>query len=145
MHVLDLRTGLGFHLDDDVERRALVATGVLAIRLGRYALVALPSRVELPETRPAPEIVDAPRMPTHADALPGARRKGSAAYSSVTTLPPAPQLDDIARDAAAPGHGKVTLRAARRVGHAWSCRTRRSRPACSWVARNGARRACARC
>src|ERR1019366_755865 len=50
LRVLDLRTGLGFHLDDDTERRALVATGPLALRVGRYALVAIPSRAELPET-----------------------------------------------------------------------------------------------
>ena len=107
VRVLDLRTGLGFHLDDDVERRAVVATGVLAMRLGRYALLALPSRVELPAERPAPEIVEAARMPTAGFGPPEPIRSSR---SSIRCLPPAPRLDDIARDVAAPGHGKVTLR-----------------------------------
>jgi hypothetical protein len=109
VRVLDLRSGLGFHLDDDLERRAVVATGVLAMRLGRYALVALPSLVDLPETRPAPEIVEARRMPSTAPGL-GPTDGDRAPRSSVTCLPPAPSLDDVARDTAAPGHGKVTLR-----------------------------------
>jgi hypothetical protein len=108
VRVLDLRTGLGFHLDDDVERRAVVATGVLAMRLGRYALIALPSRTELPEARPAPEIVEAATVPTAGFGSPTERERLS--RSSITCLPPAPSLDDIARDEAAPGHGKVTLR-----------------------------------
>jgi hypothetical protein len=109
LRILDLRTGLGFHLDDDTERRALVATGPLALRLGRYALVAIPSRSELPETRPSPEIVEAPCMPTHSG------RTGSM-RTSVTTLPPAPRLEDVARDVAAAGYAKVTLRR----GGAWA-------------------------
>jgi hypothetical protein len=56
--LLDLKTGLGFYLDDDVERRALVASGPVALRVGRYALVALPSGVPLPEARPPAEVVD---------------------------------------------------------------------------------------
>ena len=103
LRALDLRTGLGFHLDDDTERRALVATGPLALRVGRYALVAIPSRAELPETRPSPEIVEAPRMPTRSGQT-GSMR------TSVTTLPPAPMLEDVAREIAAAGYSKVTLR-----------------------------------
>ena len=103
LRVLDLRTGLGFHLDDDAERRSLVAMGPLALRLGRYALVAIPSRVELPETRPSPDIVEAPRMPTHSG------RTGSH-RTSVTTLPPVPMLGDVSADVAAGGYSKVTLR-----------------------------------
>jgi hypothetical protein len=103
LRVLDLRTGLGFHLDDDTERRALVATGPLALRVGRYALVAIPSRAELPATRPAPEIVEAPRMPIRSGHTGSLR-------TSVTTLPPAPTLEDVAREVAASGYSKVTLR-----------------------------------
>lgn len=109
VRVLDLRTAQGFFLADDVERRAVVATGVLAMRIGRYALVALPSRVELPDALPTPEIVEASRVPTFSGRT-GPER------TSVTTLPPAPRLDDIARDAATTGHGKVTLRR----GGAWA-------------------------
>jgi len=106
LRVLDLRTGLGFHLDDDAERRALVATGPLALRVGRYALVALPSGAELPETRPSPEIVDAPRMPTGSEHT-GAQRS---LRTSVTTLPAAPMLEDVPHEVAAAGHSRVTLR-----------------------------------
>jgi hypothetical protein len=102
LRVLDLRTGLGFFLDDDVERRSLVATGVLAMRVGRYALVALPANVELPERRPAPEILESTRPPVRGTSTGGFR-------TSVTNLPPAPRLDDIARGAASPGRSRVTL------------------------------------
>jgi hypothetical protein len=103
VHVLDLRTGLGFHLDDDVERRGVVASGVLALRVGRYALLALPSLCVLPERRPAPEIVDLPHLPLRS-------RRSVLTSSSITLVPPLSALEDVARDAAAPGHGKVTLR-----------------------------------
>jgi hypothetical protein len=104
--VLDLKTGLGFHLDDDAQRRALVASGPVALRLGRYALVALPPG-ELADRRPSPAIIDAPCVPsTRAQRL----------TSRVTTLPPAPMLEDIARDLAAPGFARVTLRR----GEAWA-------------------------
>jgi hypothetical protein len=114
LHVMDLRTGLGFHLDDDVERRALVATGPLAMRVGRYALVAIPSRAELPETRPSPEIVAAARMP-RSFASTGSHR------TSVTTLPPAPTLEDLSASGTPPATS----------GPASSCRTRRSTRECS--------------
>lgn len=109
LRVLDLRTSTGFHLDDDTEQRALVATGPLALRLGRYALVAIPSRAELPERRPSPEVIEAPRMPTHGG-------WSSPRRTSVTTMPPLPMLDDVARDVAAGGHARVTLRR----GGAWA-------------------------
>jgi hypothetical protein len=106
VRVLDLKTGLGFHLDDEVERRAIVATGPVALRIGRYAMVALPSG-PVPEQRPATEVIDAPRMPT----------TGHRATSTrVTTLPPAPTLEDIARDVAGPGFARITLRR----GVAWA-------------------------
>jgi hypothetical protein len=107
VRVLDLKTGLGFHLDDDVERRSLVASGPLAMRVGRYAIIALPSGGTNPEQRPVAEVIDAPRLPA-AGASPWTTR--------VTTLPAAPLLEDIARDVAAPGHARVTLRR----GPAWA-------------------------
>jgi len=109
LRVLDLRTGLGFHLDDDTERRSLAAVGPIALRVGRYALVALPSGVEHPEERPRADIVDSPRMPTHAGT-------SSGKITSVTTLPPAPMLEDVLRDVAEPAYARVTLRR----GGAWA-------------------------
>jgi hypothetical protein len=104
--ILDLKTGQGFHLDDDAQRRALVASGPVALRLGRYALVALPPG-ELPAVRPAPSILDAPCMPV--TGAPGLTTR-------VTTLPPAPLLEDIARDIASAGFARITLR----HGSAWA-------------------------
>jgi hypothetical protein len=104
--VLDLKTGLGFHLDDDAQRRALVASGPVALRVGRYALVALPPGA-LPDERPAPDILDAPRMPA---------ASAPRLTTSVTTLPPAPMLEDIAHDIAATGFARITLRR----GDAWA-------------------------
>jgi hypothetical protein len=98
--VLDLKTGLGFHLDDDAQRRALVASGPVALRVGRYALVALPPGT-LPGERPAPDILDAPKLPA---------ASAPRLTTSVTTLPPAPMLEDIARDVAAAGFARITLR-----------------------------------
>ena len=54
LHVLDLRSGLGFYLDDDVEQRALAAIGPVALRIGRYALVGLPWGVALPDVHVRP-------------------------------------------------------------------------------------------
>lgn len=100
LRVFDLKSGFGFHLDDEVERRALVASGPVCMRVGRYALVALPEG-PLPDTRPAPEIRGGERVPPT-----GARR-----YTTrITTLPPAPELEDIARHVAAAGSGRITLR-----------------------------------
>jgi hypothetical protein len=104
--ILDLKTGQGFHLDDDAQRRALVASGPVALRLGRYALVALPPG-ELPEVRPGTSILDAP-------SLPATRAPGY--VTLVTTLPPAPMLEDIARDIASAGLARITLR----HGSAWA-------------------------
>lgn len=102
LRVLDLRTGLGFHLDDETERRALATVGPLAMRVGRYALVALPSGVDLPDERPQAEILESSHMPRHASS--------TGRITSVTTLPPAPLLEDILRDVAAPSHARLTLR-----------------------------------
>lgn len=108
LHLLDLRTSLGFHLDDDVERRSLTVGGPLAVRIGRYALVALPAGQPLPKTRPATDVIDAP--PKHAYAP---RPLGR---TSVTLHLPPPTLEDIARDMATRGKARVTLRR----GTAWA-------------------------
>lgn len=97
---LDLKTGLGFYLDDDAQRRALVASGPVALRVGRYALVALPPG-ELPGARPAPDVLDAPQLPV---------ARAPRFVTTVTTLPPAPMLEDIARDVAGAGFARITLR-----------------------------------
>jgi hypothetical protein len=109
--VLDLRTNLGFHLDDDAERRAIVVTGPFALRVGRYALVAVPAGATPPALRPRPVIIDAPCLPT------GTSRRH---ITSVTAMPPAPMLEDIRRDVAAPGFARITLRRDEPGVEAWA-------------------------
>jgi hypothetical protein len=103
LRLFDLRTSQGFFLDDDVERRAIVATGPLAVRVGRYVLVALPMGTggALPRDLPEPEIHDAPRVPTTLSRGP--------AITHVTTIPPAPLLDEAAAAASRTGSGRVRL------------------------------------
>jgi hypothetical protein len=89
VRVLDLRTHFGFRLDGEASQRALVATGPLAMWVGMYALVALPSETPPPSVRPPTELVDAPRLPVAAATT-------GTGHVSVTTLPPAPLLEDLA-------------------------------------------------
>jgi hypothetical protein len=102
LRVLDLRTARGFYLDDDDERRSIAAVGPVALRIGRYALAALPSCAELPEARPPTTMLDAGALPK---AGPPDMRT-----STVTTLPPAPRLEEVARPGPEGAFARVTLR-----------------------------------
>jgi hypothetical protein len=105
LRLFDLHTSLGFFLDDDVERRAIVATGPLAVRIGRYVLVALPTGEAPPSELPVPAIHDSPCVPTSAQHLRGESR------THVTTIPPAPLLDEAMRAMQpGPGRARITLR-----------------------------------
>jgi hypothetical protein len=62
LRVLDLHTGAGFVLPDGSRRTSIFAEGPIAIAIGEYALVALPTETkddELPGEMPAP-VVDTP-------------------------------------------------------------------------------------
>lgn len=62
LRVLDLHTGLGFGLPDGSRQTSIFAEGPIAISLGEYALVALPTESQddqLPGEMPAP-VVDTP-------------------------------------------------------------------------------------
>lgn len=62
LRMLDLHTGIGFVLPDGSTRTAILAEGPIAVGLGEYALVALPTESkgdELPGEMPAP-VVDMP-------------------------------------------------------------------------------------
>ena len=62
LRVLDLQTGLGFLLPDGSRHTSIFAEGPIAIALGEYALVALPTEThddQLPGEMPAP-VVDTP-------------------------------------------------------------------------------------
>lgn len=55
VRILDLHTGTGFQLADGTRQTSVVAQGPVAIGVGSYALVALPSG-PLPEALPEPEV-----------------------------------------------------------------------------------------
>jgi hypothetical protein len=62
LRVLDLHTGLGFVLPDGTRHSSIFAEGPIAIAIGEYALVALPTESkgdELPGEMPAP-VVETP-------------------------------------------------------------------------------------
>jgi hypothetical protein len=62
LRMLDLHTGIGFVLPDGSRHTAIFAEGPIAVGLGEYALVALPTESkddELPGEMPAP-VVDMP-------------------------------------------------------------------------------------
>jgi FHA domain len=54
LRVLDLESGTGFLLPDGTRHRSITATGPLVLRVGAYAIVALPAGVALPERMPVP-------------------------------------------------------------------------------------------
>jgi hypothetical protein len=62
LRLLDLHTGTGFVLPDRTRRASVFAEGPIAVAVGEYALVALPTESkddELPEEMPAP-VVETP-------------------------------------------------------------------------------------
>jgi hypothetical protein len=62
LRMLDLQTGIGFVLPDGSRHTSVFAEGPIAVALGEYALVALPTETkgdELPGEMPAP-VVDMP-------------------------------------------------------------------------------------
>jgi hypothetical protein len=62
LRMLDLHTGIGFILPDGSRRTAIFAEGPIAVAIGEYALVALPTETkgdELPGEMPPP-VVDMP-------------------------------------------------------------------------------------
>jgi len=54
LSVLDLHTAHGFYLSNGATERSIDATGAIVIRVGGYAIVALPSDRVAPEELPAP-------------------------------------------------------------------------------------------
>ena len=72
LRVLDLHTGLGFILPDGSRHNAILAEGPIAIAVGEYALVALPTETrgdELPGEMPAPVLETPPAVVDQLKAL----------------------------------------------------------------------------
>jgi hypothetical protein len=89
LRILDLHSTLGFRLTDGVVRRSVVARGPIALELGGYAVVALPSG-ELPDALPDMVVEDATSLHHPPQA--------SHAVSQVSVLPRATEV--FARPAA---------------------------------------------
>jgi hypothetical protein len=63
LSVLDLHSPHGFYLSNGSAERSIDATGAVVIRLGGYAIVAVPSGATLQEEMPAPIVQSAPESP----------------------------------------------------------------------------------
>ncbi|MEO7109703.1 MAG: FHA domain-containing protein [Polyangiaceae bacterium] len=63
LSVLDLHTPHGFFLSNGSAERSIDATGAVVIRVGGYAIVALPSGATISEDMPAPVVSAMPESP----------------------------------------------------------------------------------
>jgi hypothetical protein len=93
LSLLDLRTHQGFELSDGSAQRAIFATGPIALRVGAYSIVALPSGARLPEELPHP-VCDRRPLAAAAPRPAEAQRPGQGPYrdlarSRITLLPAA--------------------------------------------------------
>lgn len=70
LHLMDLRTGLGFVLADGARHRCMSTTGVLVFRLGTHTVVALPSTGRYPIVLPWPTLITACPEPLDLARLP---------------------------------------------------------------------------
>jgi hypothetical protein len=116
---LDLQTSLAFHVDDGGPCRSIYAMGPVAIRLGPYAIVALPLDPHaLPPSLPRPTLTRATSMSLALRAQQAAeggpyrspqRRDGEIFRSShITILPIAPAFEDLPQAHRA-GYGRITV------------------------------------
>jgi hypothetical protein len=63
LSVLDLHTAHGFYLSNGSAERSIDATGAVVIRIGAYAIVALPSGGPIPEELPPSIVQSSPDSP----------------------------------------------------------------------------------
>jgi hypothetical protein len=98
---IDLRAAMPFYLPDETAQRSISATGPVALRLGRYALIALPIIDDAVAATKlvAPEVREDLRPP---DSIVSAKE----CFSSITILPRVTGVLDIART---PSPGDATL------------------------------------
>jgi hypothetical protein len=127
LRLIDLQTRVPFFLADDVPRRAIVASGPLAVRVGEYVVGAVP--IDAPADQPAPGSLPFPELPpavvtesssVPASALPPRAPPSVAApaersppassapvpsgspVSRVTSMPPPPMIGALSRPRPAP-------------------------------------------
>jgi hypothetical protein len=110
LRVFDLHTSLGFGLIDGSRQTSVFAEGPIAISVGEYALVGLPSANELPLELPAPVIVTPPDVQEQLRVLEEAfspyRANSIPLKTSRMTLMPRP----ISLDAIATTNGEYVVR-----------------------------------
>jgi hypothetical protein len=113
LRVLDLHTSLPVQLEDGSLVRSMLVSGPVGLRLGRYALVALPSGVTtLPERLPSPVVEHCVGAPYRSPA------PRSSCQSHVSILPRAPMLDELRQGpASAPFFARLTLAGPRGTAH----------------------------
>jgi hypothetical protein len=63
LSVLDLHTAHGFYLSNGSAERSIDATGAVVLRVGAYAIVALPSGSPIPEDLPPSIVQSSPESP----------------------------------------------------------------------------------
>jgi len=112
VRILDLRTSLGFIVDAGGPCRSIFAVGPIAIRLGPYAIIALPLDPRcVPPQLPRPTLSRGLQMPTAMPVSPyrvaPAVSDRSFRSSHVTILPAAPALEDL--NPTRQGFGRLTL------------------------------------
>jgi hypothetical protein len=99
LSILDLHTHIGFETSSGLSSRSISATGPIALRVGAYAIIALPSGDALPEKLPEPACAAALVQPKHHP-----YRDAASPPSSLTLLPPAMELGTSAA-----GHATFTV------------------------------------
>lgn len=112
LRILDLQTNLGFVLPDGSRHTSIFAEGPIAVAIGEYALVALPSetnREELPGELPKPEMHTPPAVREQLAALENAmspyRQNARPNRVSRITLMPRPVMIG---EALPPSLGRLT-------------------------------------
>jgi len=120
LRLMDLQTTLAFHVDDGAPCRSIFSVGPIAVRLGPYAIVALPLDPHAPPPAlPKPTLSRATSAPI-AQAPPGGPYRSPPAAdgrvfrsSHITILPQSPSLEDL--PPARHGYGQLTLDAGARM------------------------------
>jgi hypothetical protein len=113
VRILDLRTSLAFYVDAGGPCRSIFAVGPIAVRLGPYAIVALPLDPScVPASLPKPTLsreLQRPRaLPVSPYRVPAQADKSRAFRSShITILPSVPALEELAPTKS--GFARITL------------------------------------
>jgi hypothetical protein len=95
LSVLDLHSPNGFYLSNGSAERSIDATGAVVIRVGGYAIVALPSGAQISEEMPAPVVSAAPVSPYRiAGSSPEFLAQPISGASRITLLPNIVQVSE---------------------------------------------------